>query len=317
MKECVVSKEFYVRAVGEDAYQPIKYFAFFIGIISFLSTVVLIVMFISFLRTTHSIADLENYITQLYPEELVLTWKNGIVSSNVSEPYAIPFPEEWLPEDERFDNAYPVKNLIVINTQDSVDPADFKRFDTMVILGGDAVGTYDSRKGKVQIQNFSQFDFSDFSLNKDKVAQYVGVGVRFLKAIVVVIFIVLPSFIFLILGVKYCIYLLFGALIIWGIAKFKKVDITYGQAYKIGFYLLTLPICIEILSFYVPLLKTPFVFTAVLAYMTYRNLESPIIGGVDRLPDTTTTTTNPTSVDPLKSPISPEITENRPEKLTV
>lgn len=276
VQESVWGKAFYEKVRGEGAGQAVKYFLLLMASVAIITSLVLAVTVTVAWKSAPKLAEIQQMVANLYPHELVLTWKNGEVSSNVDEPYAILFPKEWLSHQDRKDDFPMAENLLVIDTSKSVDANDFERYDTMLILGKDSVGSRDARQGKVQIQNFSRYNFDDFQLDKEKVLSLVGMLFNFLKWVFLALLFALPLLIFVGLSLKYLVYLIFGALIIWLVAKLRKVDLTYGMAYKLGLYLLTLPILVNVLSNVVHILNAPFVFTLILAIVTYINLEPSV-----------------------------------------
>lgn len=286
VKESVWGKVFYEQVRGESAGQAIKYFLLLMASVAIITSFVLAITVTVAWKSAPKLAEIEQMVADLYPNELVLTWKNGEVSSNVDEPYAIPFPKEWLSHQERRDDFPMVENLLVIDTSKSVDANDFERYDTMLILGKDSVGNRDARQGKVQIQNFSRYNFDDFQLDKEKVLSLVSMAFNFLKWVFLTLLFALPLLIFVGLSVQYLVYLVFGALIIWLVAKLRKVELTYGVAYKLGLYLLTLPILVNILSSIIHILDAPFVFTLILAFVTYINLEQAVAASNPKAPET-------------------------------
>lgn len=310
VQESVWGKVFYAKVRSEGAGQAVKYFLLLIASVAIITSLVLAVTVAVAWKAAPKMTEIQQMAADLYPNELVLTWKNGEVSSNVDEPYAIAVPEEWMSHEERRNEAYPrATNLLVIDTSKSVDPADFERYDTMLILGKDSVGT-DNREGKVQIQNFSRYDFDDFSLDKEKVLLFVGMVLNFLKWALLALFLFLPIILFIGLAIQYLIYLIFGALIIWLIAKLRKVDLTYGTAYKLGLYLLTLPILVDILSSVLHILNAPFVFTLLLAFVTYINLEPS-----EAIPTPAAPEVKPADNPAPKDPILPSTPPNTPAAL--
>lgn len=261
VRKSIYDVAFYATAKGEPSGKAMKYFALLVLCVAIVTS---IPIYASFGMWKSQIGgDIRSRILAVYPDELVLTFKDGRVTSNVDEPYLIPTPKEFV-------DATSPKNLVVINTSGTITPSDFGRYDTFAILGGDAVWVYDPQKDKTTIQNFDNIKGESFVVNKQIVAEWVNIGLKVGKWIVGVLLIFLPVIIFAVFWCGYLLYLLFGALVIWLAAKLRKVDITYGQAYKLGLYLLTLPIFYSILSSIV-MFKLPYVFTLILFAVAYAN----------------------------------------------
>jgi hypothetical protein len=71
------------------------------------------------------------------------------------------------------------------------------------------------------------------------------------------------------------VYLLFGAFLIWGLMKIRKISGGYKKAYQIGIHAMTLPILLNVIIFlFVPTFKVPFFFTIVMLMAAFVNLRS-------------------------------------------
>lgn len=227
------------------------------------------IFFFSFLFVSLSqmreMGDVRAQALSLYPDELVLRFENGQATSNVAEPYVIPVPASFGIQNS--------DNLLVINTQGTVTPADFDLYNTSAILGGDAVWVYDRKKEKIEIQKFDMFGKEAVVVNEQKVGEWIDIAWNIGKKVLVASFIFVPFFIFSFLWFSYLTYLLFGAVIIWVVAKVRKADLSYSQSYKIGLYLITLPILYNTLTVAsLSSLRFPFAFTIILAIVAYANL---------------------------------------------
>jgi len=80
---------------------------------------------------------LPDKLVEMYPSELEVTIKDGEVSTNVAEPYAIPLSrfEKILDELDKSvlgESVEKVENLVVIDTRGKID--DFSRYRTYVLL---------------------------------------------------------------------------------------------------------------------------------------------------------------------------------------
>jgi len=267
IKKSIYDRDFYSKIKTGDFASALKYYTLFILCIAFVVAIPLGISFFMFSSHIKDSGDVRATALDIYPNELVLNLKDGQMASNVPEPFGILMPK-----------AFDVKqstNLIVINTRGTISPVDFKRYNTAVILGGDALWIYDSKNDKIEIQKFSKMNAGVLVVNKQKVTEWINLVFRIGEKIIIVLLVLLPLFLFSFFWFAYLFYLLFGAVIIWIIAKLRKVDITYGQSYKLGLYLITLPILYGVLSVAsLSVLRIPFGFTIVLALVTYINIIS-------------------------------------------
>lgn len=235
-------------------------------------------------------AALREEVASVYPDELVVTIENGSVSTNVPEPYFVPFPESF---KEAFvgDGRAP-ENLLVINTKKSISSDDFEAFDTFVILGGDSIGVYQPERQKAQIQGLAGLAGESLVVDKEEFVSMTGTAEKFMRWIAVALLFLVPIIVFFMSAFAYLFYLLFGALLIMLVAKLRGVRLGYKEAYKAGLYLLTLPMLYEVISsaLLIPALHIPLVFTALLAVATAMNFSpSPVLKeatsvGVDSAP---------------------------------
>ncbi|MBP9751635.1 MAG: DUF1189 family protein [Candidatus Moranbacteria bacterium] len=246
----------------------------------------LLILVASLISSTKPVADIAGFIFQpsekkdalrkeilsLYPDELSIRFENGTVSTNVAEPFAIPLPYS-LGKETGGHQEYP-KNLLVIDTTKPISSGDFETFDTIAILGRDSIGFHDPEERKTEIRGIGEMSGESFSLDKGRFVSFVGIAERFAKGFGVAFLFLLPIVVFTAKLAGFLLYLLFGALVIWIVAKARGTDWRYGESYKAGLHLMTLPILYGILSSapFVPALHIPFLFTAILAIATAINL---------------------------------------------
>ncbi|NCQ06634.1 MAG: DUF1189 domain-containing protein [Candidatus Moranbacteria bacterium] len=265
IKKSIYDRDFYETVKSLRFASALKHYTLFVLCIAFL---VIIPLYISlFIASSHmkEYGDIRVLVLALYPDELILKFENGRVVSNVAEPYSIPMPKEF--------NVKQLQNLLVINTQGTVTPADFGLYDTSAILGGDAVWIYDREKDKIEIQKFDKFWNNSVVINKQKAGEWIERVWSIGKIVLTISVLFLPFLLFVFLWCSYLFYLILGAGIIFLIAKIRTVEMTYGQAYKIGLYLITLPILYNTVSIAsLSMLRIPFGSTIILIIVTYLNL---------------------------------------------
>ncbi len=213
----------------------------------------------------------QSIITELYPAELVLTVNDGVISTNVSEPYAIALPGEW--QEQNYQET--AKNLIVIDTTKPIDTGDFAAKDTILILSKYGFGYHDPAKGEFRIYDLRDKNWHEnFTLTQSIFSEFVTKVGSMIKWLLFAGCAILPFFLYALFFVLYLIYLLFGAMIVWLGAKLRGHQLTYGQAYSAGFYLLPVPFLYEFISSFVftePNSGIPFAFTLILLVMTLVN----------------------------------------------
>lgn len=271
LKRSVYDREFYRAVPGQGFSSAVKYFAILTALLSLAVGIIFSSRVGWSLVYNSDVAMFRSQVEGLFPDELVLQFGNGGVSSNVDEPYAIPFPEAWKESADVQSERMP-RNLLVINTGKPIEFADFSLYDTAAILSKDHIGFYDVSQEKFEIQNIGGLAKESLTLDKAQYMRLIDTGAYYLKVIIVVLLCFSPLFLFLFLFPVYIVYLLFGAVVVWLAAKARGVRLTYKQAYACGLYLVTLPVLYEILAaLWAPALVFPFDATLILFVLALVN----------------------------------------------
>lgn len=255
----------------------LRYLVGWVLILSLVGTACLALSFRDFLHGM-SLAKLRQRIINVYPAELVLTLEDGRIASNVDEPYAIALPAEFSAcHDEDCPQERLPKSLVVIDTTKPIESADFKRHDTLIILGAREVGFANPKDNKIEIHRLDSFSKENFSLNRVIFTEIVQKAFHVLKWLLIVGLFLVPIVLFaaFLLGILF--YLLAGALIVLLMAKLRKLQLTYGQAYKLGFYLLTPTLAYNVITSSIwPVGHLPFIGSLILAVSSYALLRTPV-----------------------------------------
>ncbi len=267
IRKSIYDREFYTALKTSTFVSAFKYYSFLILSVSLIISLSLGAFLFLFLSHDEKIENIRTDILALYPDELTLHFQDGKMTSNVSEPYAIPVPSSW-------NLQYP-KNILVIKTKDTIVKEDFQRYETNILLGNDSLWIYDSGKKSIEIKKVDGFIKEDTLITRDVVTKIIDTVFSIGKKVFVILLFFLPFFIFVYYFSFYLFYLIFGAVIIFLIAKIFDQSITYGQAYKIGLHLITVPVLYDLLSVAsLSIIHIPFGFTLILIVMTYLNFVS-------------------------------------------
>lgn len=273
LKSSVYDPAFYRSMRERKVLSAFGYFALLVLVASLISSVKPVADIATFVFCPSEEKDaIRNEILSLYPDELSIRFEQGVISTNVDEPYAIPLPRALGKEaDDR--SEYP-KNLLVIDTTKPISAGDFEISDTIAILGRDSIGFHDPKERKTEIRDFGDMSAESFTIDKERFVSFVGMAERFAKGFGIAFLFLFPIIVFTAKLAGFLLYLLFGALVIWIVAKARGISWGYGDSYKAGLHLMTLPILYGILSStpFVPTLHIPFLFTAILAVATAINL---------------------------------------------
>lgn len=229
------SPKYYVEIVKAKFSFSFKYFFFYF----FLYTLAVMAYLIPvvFLPMDKVVRKLPDTILETYPADLTITVKNGQVSTNVHEPYFIPFPQ----------NIYPFKNLnlsrfnlLTIDTKAQV--TDILKHNTLVLLTKDSVSLM-GEDGK--ITTYPLRGMNDAVINKLVVFSIVQAFAPYLKFVVPVL--VFLSFLMLLILIPLgsMFYLLLFSILTWIIGKLMGLPLGYGKYYQIGLHVVPIWITLE------------------------------------------------------------------------
>ncbi len=249
-------------------------------------------------------------IQNLYPDDLVLTFDDGKLTTNQSGPVVIPFPEEWLYVSDCTDPAqdcavkgdkWPT-NLLVIDQETEVSRKAVERNDTLILANETEIGFSDTNKGKTEIIAFAKMhiDKKIEVTNSNFDYWVIERGSSIVERAILFLMSVLPLLMYLGLWIGYIVYSLFGALVVWLAAHIRDHKLHYGQAYASTLYLLPASFVVSLLmsaiAFHIPLL-----FTIVLFGMALLNFErQPKQTNAVPTPSNSTIPTTPARPDETK-----------------
>jgi hypothetical protein len=276
VQSSVYDLQFYAEIKKQTLGDALKYFAQLVFALACLSAIMPIIFGVGLLTWNQSaVTNFEAQIVQAFPAELSIEAKNGEVTTNVEEPYAIAMPESFKSEFTSSDaTATPPRNIIVINTHKSIELSDFAMQDTIAIVGKNEVGIFDAEKNKVDIQSLNNFS-TDGPINQAAFAVLLENMWGVARIAAVVILALLPVLIFGAFFVAYGLYLFFGALFVWLASSLTKKSLTYKESYVASLHLITLPL---IGSFVLPFIfQAPFMFTIVLFVIAYINFNQTVV----------------------------------------
>ena len=268
IKNSIYGPEFYKKLHSKPLSFSFKYFYALASVLAVIVTAQFSFQVIP--NLTAFLASLGPEIVNSYPNELILTIKNGQASSNVAEPYFIKTPESM--RNENYRNVPVTDNFIVIDTKNQFTEENFTKYNTLAVVTKTSLA-FRKDNGGIEIKPLSEIP--DWTIDRASVASFVGKIQPFIKFAGP--FFVLISFIgFMLSFSAELIYLLFAALLIWVIAKVKKFPLGYKQSYQAGLHIITLPLLLwavsTILNFHI-IDAIPFFTTIVVIVVALINFE--------------------------------------------
>ncbi len=239
---------------------------------------------------------IEDTIIEVYPEELVVTIKNGTAKSNVTEPYYITMRKETLEKlfSYQKDSGITRSKIRLLAVDTKAKAEDFERYQSLALLTENSLVTY--RDGDIEI--YPLRDIGDMTVNKEFVLSKYK-EFEFLPRAATWLVLSSPLFIFLVhLIGQYIAYLLISFLV-YLMVKIKNLTFGFKKTFMYTSSLtLVLNYIWSALSF-IPFLSMslfmmPTLFTIIILAISYKGLV--VIGS------------RPLSQAPESLPIQPQTT---------
>ena len=252
IRDSIYDPKFYTELRATPISFSFKYFWKLALLFAVLGLIVGSAVFIP--KANRAIEALPANIVEWYPQDLVLTIKDGKVSSNQKEPYFI-----VITGDER----------IVIDTKTPFSSQQFETYDVRIWMTEDSIVF----KNGQQTQVTSLVDASDIVIDRDLV---VNVGVKLEELLDILPTVIIPIVAFL-AGFFYVLYnafyLLIVALLVMLMGHIMRQKFTYAMSYRIALHAMTLPLFVSLLFVAIAPFDQPrFLFTAMLLVIAYINM---------------------------------------------
>lgn len=204
-------------------------------------------------------AGISNFLdsaADIYPNELVVTVKDGELSINQPEPYIIPMPELFREESEDAEDQIPV-NMVVFDSNGTLD--DLDKYSTLALINKTNLLVRES-KG---INIYPLKDFPDGELSEEDIQEGLDALTPIAKALPYIIYVFgLFAAMFYYFGVR-LVYLAFVAFALFIIGSIRKMGLNFSKYYQIAVHAITLPLIIELLigAFNLPITLPAWFFT--------------------------------------------------------
>lgn len=269
-KKSVFSPQFYREVGGGSFKDALRYYAKFGLALSLLSVIafglLLVPQGVGFLRERAP-----ELVKEYYPAGLVLNIVNGELSVNVPLPYIIATKDitRRAIQNWKFDN------VIVIDTQNDFNKKTFDEYNTFALVTKHEIVT-SNNGGNVTIQEIPSTMTT--MINQTAVLSWVEKVRASLVYVVPIGLLIL--FVTLFFGfILYLIPLFVLALIPFLLARLKKIQLSYGGAYRMSLYAVIPGIVLKsILNisgvFFVPAYLTFLIFLLIIV-MNVRESEQP------------------------------------------
>jgi hypothetical protein len=278
IKNAIYGPKYYSEVIAKPFSYSFKYLLVFALLFGLAFTIVATIKFVPMVNLMSQKApELANY----FPQGLVITIKDGKVSTNVQEPYFIKLPPNYNNKNNNQSGKTEIENLIVIDTKDKFDIDTFNSYKAAMLLTEDSIVYLDSNN-KISISSLS--GLNNFKLDKGQVVSLINMVKPFLVILYPVVFVgaYIGGF-FVVVGKM--VYLLFGALLVWLVAKAKGIKMGYKKSYRAGMQLMTAAIIItSVLGAISPKFTFPFLFSILLIISAAINLRKEAVQPVAAAP---------------------------------
>ena len=239
VKNSTYSPEYYRELMTQPFSYSLKYFFLLTLVFMVLFTLRFSVLYLPEINKT--LGSVGATIIDRYPQELEVNVKDGIVSTNVEEPYYIKIPDAQKADFGGSESD--IENFIVIDTKNEPSIDSLDKYKTFVLVTKNYIVAKEDN-GKITMNSLKEMP--DISINKNSVIQFTEKYSPYLKFLIpiLILFVFIGSFFLVAFEL---VYLLIAALFIWLIASVKGAGIGYKKSYQLGIHLITLPLLITVI----------------------------------------------------------------------
>lgn len=192
------------------------------------------------------LGDMKNEFERLidrYPNELVLTIKDGSLSMNRTSPLVIPVE----PGNELGKN---YKNLVVIDTAKNLDLETYSSYDTMVLITKS--GAMYEKDRKVEVQSFKEAP--DYVVTKAKAGELKSTVDKFFGKFSAFVIIFMTLFMWIMIAIGGFILALFlsliGILPALAFSRMRGWKLSFSQLYALALYAYTIVVLLGIVGLF-------------------------------------------------------------------
>lgn len=268
IQNSVYNPQFYRELESKPLRYSLKYYSAFAVLVAIILTIVSSVPLVVNIST--AVSGFPQKFFEYYPDDLEVTVTNGVLSTNVDEPYVLPVPSEFTDIAREND----ISEFVVFDTKEPFSIEQFNASHALVWVGARQFA-YRDKNSAVRIQGFEPN--SNVTINETKLRKaesYISPYYHFVGPVLVVL--IFMGLLFA-LGFNF-LYLFLGALFIHLLLRVMKQKMSYGRCYQIGLHALTLPVLIHVL-----LAVSPFAFSGlpltativmlVVVYFNFREMQ--------------------------------------------
>jgi hypothetical protein len=282
IRNSIFNPSFYKELDHKETSYTIYYLLKLAAIISLVVTIGLLVTFNSFLNSVMTNSNtrspgevLSMYIETYFADDLVVTFRNGELITNKSEPIIFPIPFSWLNIDLQ-DNENIPGNIAVINTVNNFTPTLLDQYDTFFVMATSSAAYRDREVTKVLNYEDIEDKYPDLVINKNLVREKTRDVAYYINSAMPYIFIFgfILLFIFFVLAIVAgeLIGAIFFGFLAYIVAKILNIQSTFGTWYLKAIRADTLFLVLSwTVGWIIPFTVIPFVNTFVVLLVLYFN----------------------------------------------
>lgn len=266
VKSSIFNPEFYSKIKDQSLGQALKYF--------FLLTLILTV--ISTLSLSYEIIitvpeEIKKFVKQTidsFPANLEVIIDNGQVSTNLQEPFFVPFPLYETGQQSKFNN------ILVIDTKTPYSATQLNQYKTFLWLTRDSL-FYENREfdqRSIDLSSINNFKIDRWFI--ESLAGKINPWLNFVGPVLILLL-----FFGLFIGYSFNLfYFLFLAVFIYFLSAIFKWGLNYSASYKTAIYASTLAFIIDLIilntSIFTGFFGFPFLFTLTALCIVTINLQN-------------------------------------------
>jgi len=269
----IYSPQFYQTIPQKTLWAALRYFLLLVFLLTVVQTIISAGPISSSFK--NAVKNLVYSLVDLYPQELIITIKDGKVSTNVEEPYFIPLlgtaSEFWQAQGEE---AETLENLLVIDTKTPYSSAQMNEYSTVALLTKDALFV---REDQGEINVFDLSKISGFTLDRALIDSFVAKAAPYLEYLGPIV----TGSVFLMTYSSYSwrvVYALFFGVAVLILSSTWKLGWNYRQAYNMSLYAMTAGVIVEfIVGITSPIYQFggfPFLFSLITVGVVFVNIRT-------------------------------------------
>lgn len=216
-----------------------KYFLFFSFVLGTLTTIILSSTIVPVVNKF--ITRFQSRALTLYPQDLIITVKDGKVSTNVVEPLQFPIPVELFTDKPGAISDQNQQYLITIDTNSQI--TDFASKKSIVLVTENAIVVPDNDSG---YRVYPIAETQNVIIDRIMVEKIIKQIIPLFKFVIPIIIGALFVILAVLIPMTRLLSLLVLSLVLLFIAKFMHLKLNYGKIYQLGLHALTLPTLIQI-----------------------------------------------------------------------